>query len=117
MFPKLNFIFAEFGFGWAVPLMWRMDSTWRYGRAGTPWVKKPPSEDVRERIKFGTQPLDDPSAEDMEAMVRMLGPECLMFSTDYPHWDGDTPGRVFQTFSNDKKTQIFKQNAQAIFRW
>ena len=26
-FPRLNFAFIEFGFAWAVPLMWRMDST------------------------------------------------------------------------------------------
>jgi predicted TIM-barrel fold metal-dependent hydrolase len=116
-FPRLNFILAEFGFGWAVPLMWRMDSTWRYARAGTPWVKKPPTQYVRERIRFGTQPMDDPDPADMNDMVRMLGSECLMFSTDYPHWDYDTPSRVFQTLPSEDKPAVFRSNAEAVFRW
>lgn len=116
-FPRLNFVFAEFGFGWAVPLMWRMDSTWRYSRAGTPWLKEPPSHYVRDRIKFGTQPVDDPqNPAHLDMLVEMLGVETLMFSTDYPHWDGDTPQRVFQTQSADDRKLIFHASAEKIFR-
>lgn len=116
-FPKLKFVFAEFGFSWAVGMMWRMDSTWRYARAGTPWVKRPPSEYIRERVRFGTQPMEDPSPDEMAKMVSLLGPECLMFSTDYPHWDYDTPGHVFESESTATKRQIYKTNAQEVFRW
>jgi predicted TIM-barrel fold metal-dependent hydrolase len=118
MFPRLNFAFAEFGFAWLPGVMWRMDSTWRYARSGTPWVKKPPSEYIRERIKFGTQPVDDPANPvELEQMVNMIGVECLMFSTDYPHWDGDTPGSVFQSLPEWQKSKLFQHNAQEMFRW
>jgi uncharacterized protein len=116
-FPKLNFVFAEFGFSWAVGMMWRMDSTWRYARAGTPWVKRPPSDYVRERVKFGTQPIEDPSPADMAKMISLLGAECLMFSTDYPHWDYDAPGHVFASENTATKHRIYRTNAQEIFRW
>jgi predicted TIM-barrel fold metal-dependent hydrolase len=117
-FPRLNFAFIEFGFAWAVPLMWRMDSTWRYARVGTPWLKMPPSHYLRERIKFGTQPVDDPDNQaEMDQLIDMLGPETLMFSTDYPHWDGDTPGRVFQTVPSSDKELIFRGNASNTFRF
>jgi uncharacterized protein len=117
-FPDLNFVFAEFGFTWVPSLMWRMDATWRYARSGTPWVRKPPSDYVRERVKFGTQPVDDPGdVNELNQVIAMLGPECLMFSTDYPHWDGDTPGSVFQSLPEETKKQIFHNNAQGMFRW
>jgi uncharacterized protein len=118
MLPRLNFAFAEFGFAWLPGVMWRMDSTWRYARSGTPWVWKPPSEYIRERIKFGTQPVDDPANPiELEQMVNMIGVECLMFSTDYPHWDGDTPGSVFQSLPEWQKSKLFQHNAQEMFRW
>ncbi|HJQ48567.1 MAG TPA: amidohydrolase family protein [Amycolatopsis sp.] len=117
-FPHLNFTFAEFGFTWAPSVMWRMDATWRYARAGTPWVRKPPSEYVRERVKFGTQPVDDPNdVEQLNQIIAMLGPECLMFSTDYPHWDGDTPGTVLTTLPEATKKLVFHDNAEGMFRW
>jgi hypothetical protein len=37
--------------------------------------------------------------------------------TDYPHWDGDTPGRVFQTVPDTAKQVIFRENAQSMFRF
>ena len=116
-FPKLKFAFAEFGFSWAVGLMCRMDATWRFARAGTPWVKRPPSEYVRERVRFGTQPMDDPSPEDMSKLISLLGPECLMFSTDYPHWDLDAPGHILSGESDETKRMIYRTNAQETFRW
>jgi predicted TIM-barrel fold metal-dependent hydrolase len=52
----------------------------------------------------------------MGMLVEMLGLETLMFSTDYPHWDGDTPERVFQTQTADDKKLIFHASAEKIFR-
>jgi hypothetical protein len=62
------------------------------------------------------RPMDDPSPEDMSKMVSLVGAECLMFSTDYPHWDTDTPGRVFESECIATKHQIYRTNAQEIFR-
>ena len=44
-FPKLNFVFAEFGFLWLLPLLWRMDRVWRGLRHDVPWVRKPAERD------------------------------------------------------------------------
>jgi uncharacterized protein len=73
---------------------------------------------VRERVKFGTQSVDDPSnVNELNQVIAMLEPECLMFKADYPHWDGDTPGSVFQALADGAKNQIFHSNAQSMFRW
>ena len=37
-FPELKFLFVEYGFLWVLPLMLRMDRTWRQLRHETPWV-------------------------------------------------------------------------------
>ena len=116
-FPKLKVLFNEYGFTWVVPLMWRMDKAWQGLRIDTPWVKKMPSEYIREHVTFTTQPIDEPTRrEDLITMIRMLGPETLMFSTDYPHWDNDPPKIVIQSLPSDVKDMIFWKNATKFFK-
>ena len=115
-FPGLRFAFVEYGFSWALPLMWRMDKAWQETRLETPWVRKPPSEYVRERIRFTTQPMDEPATrKHLYGLIEMLGPEVLMFSTDYPHWDNDSPEHVLRGLPDDAKSRIFADNAAAFF--
>jgi predicted TIM-barrel fold metal-dependent hydrolase len=116
-FPRLNFCMAEFGFTWVLPFLWRMDDTWKMARPETPWVKKAPSEYVRERIRFTTQPIDEPEQpEHLLALIDMLGPEVLMFSSDYPHFDTDDPHRVLAGMSADVKRQIFQDGPREFWR-
>jgi predicted TIM-barrel fold metal-dependent hydrolase len=116
-FPNIRFCFAEFGFAWALPLMWRMDDTWRACRRDTPWVTKSPTEYVRERIRFTTQPLSEPAnAQDLLSLIEMLGPETLMFSSDYPHWDNDNPHRVLASWSEEIRNQICSTSPRKFWR-
>lgn len=92
-FPELDFVLIEAGFTWLPSFLWRADKTWRGVRAEVPWVDRPPSEIIRERVRFTLQPTDaPPTAADMERIVEQLDNDSLLlFSTDYPHWqfDGD----------------------------
>jgi predicted TIM-barrel fold metal-dependent hydrolase len=116
-FPRLNFCMAEFGFSWVLPFMWRMDDTWKMARPETPWVKKPPSEYVRERIRFTTQPIDEPEPpRHLLTLIEMLGPEVLMFSTDYPHFDTDHPDQVLRGMSVDARREIFYESPKRFWR-
>jgi uncharacterized protein len=116
-FPALKFLFVEYGFLWILPLMLRMDRTWRQLRHETPWVKQSPIDTVRQRIRFTTQPIDEPNdPEDMARLVRMIGAECLCFSTDYPHWDNDMPGQTLRMLSDVERRAIFYQNAAGTLR-
>jgi predicted TIM-barrel fold metal-dependent hydrolase len=115
-FPGLKFVFVESGFAWAVPLLWRLDTTWRSLRIETPWLKESPSQYVKNHIRFATQPMDEPSdPQHMHQMIAMLGPEMLLFSSDYPHWDADEPTRVLQNLPSEWKELIFAQNAAEFF--
>jgi len=117
-FPRLKFVFVEYGFLWLLPLLWRMDKTWRGLRHEVPWVKKSPIEYVHEHMRFTTQPIDEPKdPKDLDKLIALLGFDQLMFSTDYPHWDNDMPGTVLRTLPAAERAKIFHENAMKAFRW
>ncbi len=116
-FPTLKFMFVEYSFAWALPLMWRITRTWESLRYDVPWVRRSPREYVSERVRFSTQPLDEPAdPAHLKALIEMLGPEHLIFSTDYPHWDNDMPGQSLLMLEPDVRRRILSQNAEGILR-
>jgi predicted TIM-barrel fold metal-dependent hydrolase len=116
-FPSLKFMFIEYSFAWALPLMWRINRTWESLRYDVPWVRRPPREYVSERVRFSTQPLDEPeNPGHLKALIDMLGPEHLLFSTDYPHWDNDMPGKSLLMLDKDVRRQVLSENAAGILR-
>jgi predicted TIM-barrel fold metal-dependent hydrolase len=92
-FPTLKFVLIEGGVSWVPPIMWRFDKNWKALRATTPWLDRRPSEIITDHIMLTTQPVEEPDdPKQLHAMLDMFDAEkMLMFSTDFPHWDGDTP--------------------------
>jgi len=116
-FPGLNFLFYEFGWTWLPGFMWRWDSVWQAGRPGFPWLKKAPSEYIREHIRFSTQPcLEIPSEVELEGVLNLFDSEnSLIFTSDYPHWDAERPETVFRNQSAAFRQKIFRDNAIKFF--
>jgi predicted TIM-barrel fold metal-dependent hydrolase len=87
-FPALKVVMIESGFTWLPAYFWRADKTWRGVRSEVPWLDRPPSEVVREHVRFTIQPTDEPP--DPAQLTRVLeqigSDDVLLFSTDYPHW-------------------------------
>ena len=99
--------------------MWRIDKEWRGLRHNTPWVKRPPSEYMREHIRLTLQPIDAPPAS--KQLLRIIGQldseEMLMFSTDYPHWHFDTPEESFPSGLPELLSRkILSENARTFYR-
>lgn len=116
-FPQLKVLFAEYGFTWLLPLLWRMDRTWRQLRHETPWVKRSPVDYVHDHIRFTTQPLDEPqNPKDLDVLIGLMGADHLCFSTDYPHWDNDMPEQSLRGLSTSDRQKVFYDNAQKILR-
>lgn len=90
-FPALKIVLLESGVTWLPPWLWRIDKTWRGVRAEVPWVKRPPSDYVREHVRLSIQPFDAPPKAAMtEKLIEEIGSDAmLLFATDYPHWQFD----------------------------
>jgi predicted TIM-barrel fold metal-dependent hydrolase len=119
--PELKVVVVEGGFSWAVPFSWRLDSCWRLLRDEVPHLQRAPSEYVRERVWFTTQPIEEPvppaSLAAVLAQLERAGLGArLMFSSDYPHWDFDNPDVVLPRGLGDEiRARIFGATASALY--
>jgi predicted TIM-barrel fold metal-dependent hydrolase len=116
-YSELRFIILEGGFSWLPHLMWRMDREYRQGRVEVPWVKKLPSEHMRERLRFSTQPTEDLSPDQWLKLIDLMGSdEYLIFSTDYPHFDFDDPeASIPRALPADLREKIFWKNGAKFY--
>lgn len=116
-FPSLKVVFVEWGFSWLLGLQWRMDKAWRELRRETPWVERLPSEILADRMRFTTQPVDEPKDNDqLDHLLHAINAkQILLFSTDYPHWDNDLPNRVFIRQPEEMRKKIFFENSAEVY--
>lgn len=116
-FPRLKFVFIEGGVAVFAPLMWRLDKNWKAVRAEVPWLTRKPSEYLVSNVRFTSQPVEEP--ERQELLIRLLetldAERTLMFATDWPHWDFDSPTAVFNRFPEKLKQRIFVENARELY--
>jgi len=117
-FPRMKLLAAEFGFSWLPHFLWRMDQNWRQFRKEVPWVKVPPSGIVIDRVRFTSQPIEEPERpEYLSHILEMIHADrTLIFSTDYPHWDNDFPNNTLTRLAPDLRRRVFYENAAELFR-
>jgi predicted TIM-barrel fold metal-dependent hydrolase len=117
--PQLRVVWVETTFAWMPALMWRLDRSWRLlhgDREGS----TPPSDLIRRHFWMTTQPMD--VVEDPRHFMQMLRhldmDDRILFATDYPHWDTDSPERAFPpAVGSALKQKFLGDNARALFRF
>ena len=116
-FPTLRFALLEGGVSWLPPIMWRFDKNWKALRMATPWLDRPPSEIITEHILLTTQPIEEPdNLKQLHQMLEMFeADKMLMFSTDYPHWDGDTPDFAARLIPKHLRTRVMSETARELY--
>jgi len=116
-FPRLRVVLIEGGYAWLAPFLWRLDADWKGLRDQTPWVTRPPSEYVWEHVRFTSQPLEEPEqpAHLLEVFKWNRAERTLMFASDYPHWDFDSPADAFPRLSQDLGRRIFYDTAAELY--
>jgi predicted TIM-barrel fold metal-dependent hydrolase len=115
-YPRLKFVFVEFGWSWLPSLLWRMDATWKAARHHHPFMRKSPSDYVRDHIRFTSQPALEVPNEHMKTVLKMMNAEhLLLFSSDYPHWDSEAPWLPFKNIDEHTRQRIFHDNAAEFF--
>ncbi|MFN8593519.1 MAG: amidohydrolase family protein [Thermomicrobiales bacterium] len=117
-FPRLRVVFTEAGIAWAPYMMWRMDKYYNEYRRLIPFLEKRPSDYIRERMWFATQPIEEPDdPRDLVATIDLIGgPERILFASDWPHHDFDHPRAIMKLpMSSDAKRKIMGENALDLF--
>ena len=116
-YPNMRVVFNEFGFAWTPFVLWRLDMEYRSGRDELPWLTKLPSAYILDHIRFSTQPIEmPPQKKDLATLLSLMGDDrMLMFSSDYPHWDYDSPADALAGLPDDWKRRIFWDNAYAFY--
>ncbi len=117
-FPTLKFVLIEGGVSWLPPILWRLDKNWKALRQTTPWLDRLPSEIVREHVALTTQPLEEPAQpHHLQLMLDMFDAgRMLMFSSDFPHWDGDAPDFVGRAFRGELLRRVMSETARELYR-
>src|SRR5579859_1411399 len=90
--PGLRLVLLENGFTWVPWIASQLDAQYSQLRRETPWVKRLPSEYVRDHVRLSTQPFEPPA--NPKALMDILSTfdgidNMILFSSDYPHWDAD----------------------------
>lgn len=116
-FSDLRYVMIEGGFGWVPHLMWRLDKNWKGLKDQAPWLERPPSEYIREHVRFTTQPIEEPEKSEhlLQIFEMMHAEETMLFSSDYPHWDGDSPNYGLPKMTDSLERNIYYKNAKEIY--
>jgi len=115
-FPTLKWVFIEGGVSWLPQMMWRMDKNYKALRADTPWVRRLPSEYIKDHCYFTTQPIEEPPNPDwlLQIFEMIDAKNILLYSSDYPHWDFDAM-HVINRLPIEYRRKIFQENAEKLF--
>jgi uncharacterized protein len=114
-FPDLQVVLVEAGISWAGPLMWSMDTVWSAHRGE---LDRRPSDVFREHFWFTTQPIEEP--DDPQQLVQALEftgmTDRIMFASDYPHWDFDSPAMTLpRVVPKELRAKILAGNACRLY--
>jgi predicted TIM-barrel fold metal-dependent hydrolase len=119
-FPRLRLILIEGGVAWIPWLMAKMDGNYELLRHDSPFVKRRPSEYIRDHVRFTTQPMDEPPKNrDLVECLEALGgfDELLCFASDYPHWDTDALAQIEKRLPEAWRQAVFYENARLFYRF
>jgi predicted TIM-barrel fold metal-dependent hydrolase len=100
--PRLKGLSLEHGAFWLPSWMQALDFTARAFRRQLPRREAPPSETVRRHLKFC--PF---AGEPLGWIIENVGPELLVFGSDYPHPEGTSdPIGLFEKAMPDRDPEI-----------
>jgi uncharacterized protein len=118
-FPKLSIAYLESGIGWVPYMMDRLDEeVEKRGADEAPYLKMLPSEYIKSgRIFFGIE-CGEKTVPDA---VRWGLDHTVLYSSDYPHWDGDWPHtikvvRERKDLSEETKQKMLHGNVARFYK-
>jgi predicted TIM-barrel fold metal-dependent hydrolase len=113
-YPTFRFVLNEWGVAWLPFVLWRLDMEFRQHREELPWLTQLPSEYIARHVRFTTQPVEEPRQRgDFAQVMSVVGAEeLLMYASDYPHHDFDSPEIIREVIPEAWRDRIFYDNAR-----
>jgi hypothetical protein len=117
-FPRLKVAFLEAGVGWVPYWMDRFDEKYHKRRAEMAPLKMLPSEYIRAKRCFFTCEGEESA---LPFMIERFGDDCILYASDYPHWDTDWPNTARmildrKDIAEKSKEKILGLNALSFYR-
>ncbi len=115
--PKLRVAFLEAGCGWLPFWLDRLDEHFEIQSDWVPWLKKKPSDYYLDQGYISCE-AEEPM---IPYVVERFGSERMLFTSDYPHWDGETDPvadffRIFgDTLSEEDQVNIMCNTSQKLY--
>src|SRR5438445_381143 len=115
--PTLRVAFLESGSAWLPYWLDRMDGHLETWGKLLPAVRMKPSEYFKRQCVISTDPEDGA----LEATVRRVGDDCVVWASDYPHPDAHFPGAVSESVKKmagvpeASRHKIFATNALRLY--
>lgn len=116
-FPGLKVVWIESGLAWIPFMMQRLDHEYLMRQSEAPLLRRLPSDYMRE-MYYTSQPIEMTDMDLLESTFRAMDAEnTLLYSSDWPHWDFDVPGRIMGIpfLDHDAKLNILGGNARKVF--
>ncbi len=115
--PKLRCAFLEGTAGWLGWWLWRLDDHWeKFGPGCEQQLSMLPSEYFKRQCYIALDVDEGPAVE----VIRQVGAEYFVCSTDYPHPDGAFPEAFKQFFglplSDDQRRKILWENCARLYQ-
>ena len=117
--PRLRVAFLEAGVTWVPYFVERLHEHWE--KRGD-WIENGWRCDPRHYLERGQIFVScEPDETLLPAVVEALGPDFIMYASDYPHWDGEFPEstrplRERQDLSEEARARILAENARRFYR-
>jgi predicted TIM-barrel fold metal-dependent hydrolase len=115
--PKLRVGFLESGGGWIAPWLDRMDRHFDDQGFNDSGLKNRPSDIFRKQCWISFEPVEGC----LHALADYVGPNKIMWATDYPHPDGFFPGapkmiqKQLEGLSEDTKRGVMAGGAMGFY--
>jgi len=115
--PKLRCAFLEGNAGWLCWWLWRLDEHWeKFGPGCEQQLSMLPSEYFKRQCYIALDVDEEPAVE----VVKRIGPEYFVVSTDYPHSDGAFPEALKKFFglplNDDARKKILWENCARLYQ-
>jgi predicted TIM-barrel fold metal-dependent hydrolase len=98
--------------------MWRFDKEWKNLRRLVPWVRRAPSEYIREHVRLTVQPLDAPDdPKHLLQVIDQLGSDdMLMYASHFPRVHAaDAETQLIRHLPEGLARRVRSENARALY--